>query len=193
MEQWVVHKFGGTSVASPERYRHVASIIGNRPERRRAVVVSAMSGVTDALVRAVTLSTRRDRSYLTLIEELRAKHREAVTELVPAAEAEELLERFDRDFTDLADVLHATWLLRSHSNRAMDLVSGFGELWSAQILAAHMRAAGAEVDWLDAREVLVVSRDSDSPEVDWSSSAKRLHDWMHGRPVTKGRKRKDAR
>ncbi len=178
MEQWVVHKFGGTSVASAERYRHVARIIAGRPEARRMVVVSAMGGVTDALVRAVELASRRDREYFTVVEDLRRRHREAVVELVSPSTAEELLERFERDFTDLSDVLHATWLLRSHSDRAMDLVSGFGELWSAQILAAHLREQGGDVSWLDAREVLVVSRENGSVEVDWSASSEKLTAWM---------------
>ena len=131
MEHWVVHKFGGTSVADPGRYRHVAEIIANRPERLRAVVVSAMSGVTDALVNIVERAARRDRGYLDVLEALRERHRVAVTELLPPGSAEELLERFQRDFTDVADVLHATWLLRSVSDRAMDLLTGLGEVWSA--------------------------------------------------------------
>jgi aspartokinase/homoserine dehydrogenase 1 len=43
-DQLVVQKFGGTSVASAERYRAVANIVLARPEARRAVVVSAMIG-----------------------------------------------------------------------------------------------------------------------------------------------------
>jgi bifunctional aspartokinase / homoserine dehydrogenase 1 len=178
VEQWVVHKFGGTSVASPERYRHVAETLVHRPERRRAVVVSAMGGVTDALVRAVELATQRDRGYLEALDELRKRHHRAAVELLPPQPAEELLERFDRDFTDVADVLHATWLLRSHSDRAMDLISGYGELWSAQMLSAYLQAIGEPAGWLDAREVLVVHRGSAGVEVDWEISARRLAEWM---------------
>jgi bifunctional aspartokinase / homoserine dehydrogenase 1 len=178
VEQWVVHKFGGTSVANAERYRHVAEILAHRPERRRAVVVSAMRGVTDALVQAVELAARRDADYREQLELLRARHQEAISELVPPETAQELMERFERDFTDLVDVLHATWLLRSHSRRAMDLVSGYGEIWSAQMLAAHLQAGGAPAAWMDAREVLVVRWSASGPEVDWSASAERLAAWV---------------
>jgi bifunctional aspartokinase / homoserine dehydrogenase 1 len=183
VEQWVVHKFGGTSVANPERYRNVAEIVTRRPERRRGVVVSAMSGVTDSLVRVVEMAARRDRSYLDLLESLKQKHRGAVDELVPGPAGEELLERFDRDFTDLADVLHATWLLRSHSERAMDLISGYGEIWSAQILAGHLTAIGESATWLDAREVLVVTWKAGVAEVDWTASAARLDAWLDRYPT----------
>lgn len=174
MDPWIVHKFGGTSVLNAERYRHVAQVIVARPEQGKAVVVSAMGGVTDALVSAVRLAAARDRAYVDTINQLRERHRTAVLELVSTDVAEELLERFERDFTDLADVLHATWLLRSHSDRAMDLVTGYGELWSAQILAAHLAGIGQSVRWLDAREVLVCDGSSGSSEIDWPTTRSRL-------------------
>ena len=182
MEQWFVHKFGGTSVADAGRYRHVARILAERPERRRAVVVSAMSGVTDALVRAVELAERRDRGYLDELEQLRARHRTAVRELLPVEAAAGLLERLERDFTDLTDVLHAIWLVRAHSERALDLVTGFGELWSAQILARHLLAIGAPATWLDARDVVVVSGPAARLEVDWETSEERLRRWLEALP-----------
>ncbi len=43
-----VLKFGGTSVGSPERIKHVASLIS--AEKRNVVVLSAMSGTTNSLV-----------------------------------------------------------------------------------------------------------------------------------------------
>ena len=46
----VVHKFGGTSVADAERYRHVAQLLLARDETVQVTVVSAMKGVTDALI-----------------------------------------------------------------------------------------------------------------------------------------------
>jgi len=182
VEQWIIHKFGGSSVASPERYRHVAGIVARRPERRRAVVVSAMGGVTDTLLSAVNLAAGRDPSYREVLTGLRDRHREAVLELLPGGEATPLLERLEQDFTDVANVLHATWLLRSHSERALDLVTGLGEVWSAQILAGHLAALGEPATWLDAREVLVVNRTPARLEVDWERSATRLERWLDARP-----------
>src|SRR5829696_108715 len=89
-EQLVVHKFGGTSVASGERYRAVADIVQARPEARRAVVVSAMSGVTDALVRAVEQAGGRDGGYRDQLATVRERHRCAARELLPGPEGEEV-------------------------------------------------------------------------------------------------------
>ena len=46
----LVMKFGGTSVANATRYQNVARVLAAEPEGPKAVVVSAMSGVTDALL-----------------------------------------------------------------------------------------------------------------------------------------------
>ena len=54
----VVHKFGGSSLADAGCFRRVADIVAERSEPRRAVVVSAMAGVTNALVSAVEMAGR---------------------------------------------------------------------------------------------------------------------------------------
>src|SRR5580658_9753636 len=49
----IVQKFGGTSVANPERIRNVASRVATLRAKDTSivVVVSAMSGVTDGLIK----------------------------------------------------------------------------------------------------------------------------------------------
>ena len=79
---WVVHKFGGTSVADAERYRAAAELVLARaPGERTAVVVSAMSGVTNILIQTVELAARNDNSYLTKLEDLQRRHIETVAAL----------------------------------------------------------------------------------------------------------------
>ena len=56
----VVHKFGGTSVADAERYRHVAKLLLARDEEVQVTVVSAMKGVTDALIELCELAAGDD-------------------------------------------------------------------------------------------------------------------------------------
>ena len=59
-QDWITHKFGGTSVADAAHYRRVAQILTDRDEARQAIVVSAMKGMTDSLFKAVELSGERD-------------------------------------------------------------------------------------------------------------------------------------
>jgi aspartokinase/homoserine dehydrogenase 1 len=179
--KWVVHKFGGTSVADAGRYRAVARILldGHGADARSAVVVSAMSGVTDALLEAVSLAARRDDGYLPKLDSLRVKHLEAVSDLGLDPGRRKALEAvITNDFRDVEEVLRGVWIARLDSDRIREFVSGYGELWSAQILDAHLASVGAASDWLDARRVLVVEpAGAAGVAVDWELSRERLDAW----------------
>jgi hypothetical protein len=56
VEAWKVHKFGGSSVADAACMARVARIIEADPSTRKAVVLSACRGVTDALLTLVKLA-----------------------------------------------------------------------------------------------------------------------------------------
>lgn len=176
-----VHKFGGTSLATAGRYRAVGDILVARPEPRRAVVVSAMSGVTDALVRAVTLAGARDAAYRQEMAVLHERHLRTVAELLPGPAGTDVAAAVERDFADVDDVLRAAWILRDCPRGAVDMVAGLGEVWSARMLAAHLADRGEDAAWLDAREVLVAEPAEGTPLVDRETSAARLARWLAGR------------
>ncbi|HEX8691056.1 MAG TPA: bifunctional aspartate kinase/homoserine dehydrogenase I [Longimicrobium sp.] len=180
-EQLVVHKFGGTSLATADRYRAVADIVLGRPEPRRAVVVSAMGGVTDALMRAVELAGRRDPAYRQEAAALYARHLRTAEELLPGACGHEVRAALERDFADVDDVLRAAWILRDCPRGAVDMVAGLGEVWSARLLAAHLAARGARAGWLDAREVLVAEPGEGTARVEWETTRARLAAWRDAR------------
>lgn len=182
--RWIVHKFGGTSVAGAERYRGVADLLKRErvPGTRAGVVVSAMSGVTDALIGLVERAKRRDESYRDALDALREKHVATARDLVPADEATRLARVFEADVADVGDVLRAIWLGRSASELTVELVAGYGEIWSAQLLAAHLRATGAKADWLDARSVLTVRPGELGPLVEFGPSTDRLRAFVDTHP-----------
>lgn len=66
----------------------------------------------------------------------------------------------------------------------VDFVVGHGELWSAQLLTAALKRAGADVAFMDTRDVLVVSPTSDGTSVDLreEESNTKLDEWFkaHG-------------
>lgn len=170
----LVHKFGGTSLATAGHIRRVADIIIARPEARRTIVVSAMSGVTNDLVRIVELAGAGDPGYRLILDDVRARHAATIAELVPARAAADLDAALDADLANLRDVLHATTLLHRSSRETLDLVSGNGEIWSARMLAAHLESRGHPAAFLDARDVLTVSWSGPNVEVDWDVSRERV-------------------
>ena len=91
--------------------------------------------------------------------------------LCPSRSRSGLREALERDFADIRDVLHATTLLKRHSRDTLELVSGYGEIWSAQILTAHLAERHVSADWLNARDVLIVEPRVAAPSVAWADVA----------------------
>ena len=181
--KWMIHKFGGSSLADASAYRAVTSIIKGSTGIKRAVVVSAAAGVTDGLIDLVNRAGRRDTSYKEQADRLRQEQVSLVSELVGADGAQELVARIDMDFSDILDVLRASSVMGTASGNAIDAVVGFGEVWSARLLAAHLVAQGLPAEWLDARDVLVVRPAESAPLVDWEVARENLHEWLAGKDV----------
>jgi len=171
---WIVHKFGGSSVADADCFRRVADIIDGQPGPRQGVVLSACKGVTDALLRLVALAEARDESYQPELQLLRERHATIASALLPPEEVEAWLKGFDQDRADLAGILQTTSLMRSAAQNVRDLVAGYGEIWSTSLFArylSHRRGAkGAPVRWIDARLCVVVEWGSLGPAVLWEPS-----------------------
>lgn len=176
VERWTVHKFGGTSLADADGFRNAAGIVAG-DSGRRAVVVSAMSGVTDALLELLELA-RRGQPWPAALERLRDRHLSTAKELLAANERAETAAAVVEGIAELENLLRSVALVKSVPAEARDLVSGYGELWSARLLAGTLRRAQVEAAWMDAREVLVVDHGETGPQVDWETSAERLAAWL---------------
>ncbi len=177
----VVHKFGGTSVADAERYRHVAQLLLAREEALQITVVSAMKGVTDALIALAELASGNLAEWRDRWHELRARHRGAAVALL-AEDAGPTLEWMDARFDELAEILGALSVIGELPREVLDRVQGLGEVFSAHLLGEYLLARGEDCAVLDAREVLVVDRGDLGVDVDWLQSAQRLSDWRAGHP-----------
>lgn len=184
--KWSVHKFGGTSVADAERYRAAAELVLARaPGERTAVVVSAMSGVTNILIQTVELAARNDNSYLTQLDDLQRRHIETLAALqLGPSQTDSLRETIISDFSAIAEVLRGVWITRLPSERIVEFVSGHGEIWSAQLLHAYLEARGHSSNWLDARKVLIVEPNSNTIAIDWPLSQNKLNAWLLDQPDT---------
>jgi len=176
--KWIVHKFGGTSVADAERYRAAAEIVLARAsDERVGIVVSAMSGVTNGLIHSVELAASRDESYLTKLKDLQTRHLETIEKLATKQTAA-LRETIVSDFKAIEEVLRGVWITRIPSERITEFVAGHGELWSAQMLHAYLEANGHSSTWLDARTVLIVEPDNNTVVIDWKLSQENVNAWQ---------------
>jgi aspartokinase/homoserine dehydrogenase 1 len=174
---WVVHKFGGSSVADAACFRRVAEILDSLPAGRLGVVLSACKGVTDALLALVVKAERQDPDLQSGLAALRERHAVIARELLTAPAADAWLAEFDRDAQDIEGILKAVRLTRSAARNIHDVVSGYGEIWSTRLFREFFAACGrraGEVRWLDARAVVVVEWGALGPMVQWPASRARI-------------------
>jgi aspartate kinase len=160
----VVQKFGGTSVADPAAIRRLIEIVRAaraRDGRGPAVVVSAMSGVTDLLLGiASTAGSGNDiTDALARIEQLRERHLATARDLAAPADQAALATEINATLDQLVAVAQALTVLREVSPRTLDVIAAMGELLSSRIVAAALNAAGVESEWVDARHAIVTSAD----------------------------------
>ncbi len=153
----IVMKFGGTSVGSAERMQRVAEIVaGYAQSAEVVVVVSAMGGVTDMLIRAATEASHGDREHWKGVrQELARRHREVADQLLTAGEQATVLPRLAEQMGVFESLCSGFSLVREVTPRAMDTLSSLGELMSATLVAAILRSRNVSAAAVDATELIV--------------------------------------
>jgi bifunctional aspartokinase / homoserine dehydrogenase 1 len=174
---WVVHKFGGSSVADAECFKRVANILETLPPGRLGVVLSACRGVTDALLGLVTRAEAQDDTWRGDLDAVRARHNTIAESLLSPDARQLYMAGFDRDRHDIEGILHTVKLTRSASNSVRDLIAGYGEIWSTKLFReffAARKVRPGEAKWIDARQAVVVQWGPLGPAVQWDVSRAKL-------------------
>jgi aspartate kinase len=169
----IVMKFGGTSVADAERILGVAEIVRRRFRERPVVVVSALAGITDALVRAVEIAGGGDREALEpIVADVERRHRWALAGSVEdPRRRHDLSLEVDRLFEDLRQRLRSVRILGEVTPRAADAVLAFGERLASRIVAAAFRDRGLDARHVDAREVVRTDDRFGAAQPDFAASS----------------------
>jgi aspartate kinase len=166
----VVQKFGGTSVADADAIARLIAIVRDavrgahaRDGRGPAVVVSAMSGVTDALIAlANDAASGRASDAIARLRDVQRRHEEAARRLAPDDRG--VVEEIGREIRQIESVIGALAVLRDVSPRSLDLIVATGELLSSRLVVAALQHAGVTAAWVDPR-VVVITNDEHSRAV----------------------------
>lgn len=157
MRDLLVMKFGGTSVGSADRMRVAARLAVTEARKRPvAVVVSAMSKITDLLLGAMRHAEGGDRAGMQAgLRTLRERHEEACRELIPAerrpmvsAKLSALIEEFERIVNGMA-------MLGERPPRSVDEAVAVGERLSAILVSEYLIAEGTSAEAVNAWDVVV--------------------------------------
>lgn len=158
-------KFGGSSVGTTAALTQVASIVLQAHESwdRMIIVVSALDGVTDALIEAAHLARLGNRrGYRRIVATIRTRHLALVDKLPLNTEARGALQVIiDRILFEMLDVCQtiSDYALDGDQTETTDAIIGVGERLAARITAALLRHSGLRAVTLDTTELII----TDSP------------------------------
>ena len=186
-KQMKVLKFGGTSVGSASRIREVREIIKNE-EGKKIVVLSAMAGVTNHLVKISEFFKNQNLKEATLlINELKAKHLDLIADLIPS-ENFEVKDQVLQLFENLQEILH-----EDYSEIADAKILTFGESVLTLIVSHYFELNGLSNNLLDAKKFMQVPN-LENPDTD--KVGRLLDQYLKSKPyrdvyITQGFVRKD--
>jgi bifunctional aspartokinase / homoserine dehydrogenase 1 len=172
-----VLKFGGSSVANPERIKSVIDILLPYIQQEKITVVfSAFGGVTDSLIQLSTMALAGDVGYKTQLEQLEKKHLDAVRELVDIQKQSSIIAQVKFTINELEDVLHGIFLVKERTLRSLDYIMSFGERLSAYIISEVISGRNIKAEFLDARTVVRTDSNFGYAKIDFKTTNQLIHD-----------------
>ena len=163
-KDWQVYKFGGTSMKNADALEQVGNLVTNSDAENLIVVVSAMGGMTDALLQ---FSETQDSK---LIEDIQSLYIETSDSLVKNVSSRlSLIEAFKEDIQEIREIAK----LKDHASLSIEEneILGFGEIWTSKLLHAYLSAMGEiETSWLNPMDFLIIQNEDMGANVNWSKS-----------------------
>jgi len=164
-------KFGGSSLATPERIRLVAEIVQTALNRDSTIAVfSAFGGVTNDLLYMAELASKEDLSYKEIFEKNEKRHLEAVRELIPVKAQSGILSKVKTEFNQLETLYEGVYLLNELSNKTKHVVASFGEILSSLIIAEYFKNIGVNSKFVDSRELIVCKNTNEKVLVNYEKT-----------------------
>ncbi|HRN58183.1 MAG TPA: bifunctional aspartate kinase/homoserine dehydrogenase I, partial [Agriterribacter sp.] len=162
-----VLKFGGTSVGSADNIKRVISIVKEKLEKDKTiVVVSALGGTTDALLNAGLMAAAGNEQYKEALQQIEQRHLETVKLLIPVQHQSHILSMVKKLCNDIEDICNGVFLLGEFSARTCDRMISYGELISSQVIAAAFNNSGIAAAWKDTRALIQTNSNFGNAMVD---------------------------
>ena len=153
----LVYKFGGTSLGNADRMKSVANLI-TRDKEQKIVVLSAVSGTTDTLIK---LSRANEQDGLEILFQLEAQYKKYVDELLSTQESKNAANHFLAvKFAELSD------LLSTSMPRDERVFVSFGEIMSTSLFLIYVTESGISSALLPALDFMRIEEgEPDMPRI----------------------------
>jgi aspartate kinase len=155
-----VMKFGGTSVGKPERMHHIVSLVSKETEPV-IVVLSALSGTTNALVEIGELIAKGDRQGAKkAIDKLDTHYQSFISELVKKEETYAKAKAIIAEHFEFLNII----LKISFSEALSKDILAQGELLSTKLFCVYLEELGLSHQLLPALEFMTIDH-YDEPQI----------------------------
>ncbi len=153
----IVMKFGGTSVEDARAIDNAIALVARQQKQHPVVVLSAIAGATDILLKSAELSVAEHLDEATLLlNNLLERHVLIAENLIDSRSAvQQLIFQLRSRFEELKNLSQSIAILGELTKRSLDTIASMGELMSSLIFSEAMKAKKYPVVWLDARAFMV--------------------------------------
>lgn len=168
-------KFGGTSLEDANAFERVRQIVRKQASARPVVVCSAMSRVTDALLRSVSCAANEGdgvAAFYSLDEHLE-RHRNVAHVLLSKVSRVSIEAIIDSAQSEIAELLKSVAARSMPRPLLQDVILSYGERLSANLLAAVLREGGLTTQYVDARRCIATNAEHGRAEPLLTETAQR--------------------
>lgn len=167
-----VFKFGGASVKNHEGIRNVSNIIKKYGlQQALIVVVSATGKTTNQLEEVIQTKFKNKEQSLLLLKAIQEKHNHIAQELEFEASHSVYKEIHEH-------ITEGEWIIEEDREMPYDYVydqiASIGELISSRILSQWLDKIGLDVEWIDARDIIITDDTYRSSRIQWDETNQRI-------------------
>ena len=172
-------KFGGSSIATPERLSAVMNLIATAErESQIAVVVSAFGGITDQLIRMIEKAGDGDESYYEEFGTFVDRHEEMIQALTSDEKQHTLRQSIDNYTARLSEILRGVFLVRHVAPKTYNQILSYGERLSARIITASLLESGVAAEFIDARHYVRTDNDYSNGIVNFEITTANIREYF---------------
>ena len=127
----------------------------HKPAGQYAIVVSALGGVTDKLIRCGQLAEQGKEEYKNLLQEIEVRHLDTIRQLFPITAQSGQISQLKKKLNALENLCDGIFQVAELSPRTLDKIMSYGELMSCVIVAEKLKQQGFSATCKDSRELIV--------------------------------------
>ena len=168
-----VLKFGGTSVGSVEGLLNISKVVAEEHEKSLIIVVSAIAGMTDLLVKTSQLAAAGDAAYEANVTSMRRMHIELIEQVFDANDRQRVLTMVNAKIDELSNIFKGVCLIHDLSAKSESVILSYGERISSEMVAELLKARH-----IDSRCLIRTERKFNKDVVDFQATSKSIHEHL---------------